>query len=117
MTKERETKSVETPIYKHRLVVYKWLTKSERLNINDAATERAEGVIGEDKKQVIVKHLGNEKGIKERLLLSAVKSVDDRTGDAIRTYVMDELPEWEADEILEEVDKVISENDKRKKKE
>lgn len=110
---DRPTKKVETKS-KHKLVLYEWITKGDRLGIQKAASKNMEGVYDKESTQVTIKNMGSGT-TEEATLKAALKSVDGKEGDEMTNYVLNGMRETECDEILEEVNKVTDPEDTKKK--
>jgi hypothetical protein len=109
---DRPTKKVTTKS-KHKLVLKEWLTKAERLSIEQAGAKNIEGIY-EGGEKVRMRGFGVEAAARA-VLDAVVVSVDERKDNDMVKYVMDEMPEWEADEIYNEVNKVTDKGKVKKK--
>ena len=94
-----EKKTIE--IREHKIVYKDFLTKRDRLAIQDATSGRLAAQSGSQEGQMILSYTEGEKATIKAVLIS----VDDREGNAMANYLLD-LPEEDSDEIFAFINKI-----------
>lgn len=114
---ERETKEIVTPIGKHKVVLYEWLTGRERRNIRSVLLEGINFEQSPDNEEASPGY--NIQGsiinkAQDKSFESVIKSIDGKT-EGIADIVLD-MRDEDFDFIVLEVDKITTSIDKEAKK-
>jgi len=101
----------EKTIGSHKIVYKDYMTKMDRLNIQEASASKVTQETGATGVGVEMTYVKGEIAT----IKSVLVSVDDREGDAMASYVL-EMPEKESDPIFALINEVTEKNAKNSKK-
>jgi hypothetical protein len=109
-----ELKEVATK--NHKLKVITYLTRGERIDIDTTGIANATGNVDSITGQVKMEKFFNRRASEEKLIKIVIKQFDGTDmNEQIVTKILDELPETDADEIFEVIDKITNPKKDKKK--